>query len=94
MVLQCYGAIVLQFYGATVEMFLCQDAVMLCCVSDSMSITYRQTDRATTRGPSGPKNQFSNPFFINAKGLLHSSACFKRVNHQFGQLGRIAHLDN
>ena len=55
-VLWCYSAIVLQFYGATVEMFLCQDAVMLCCVSDSMSITYRQTDRATTRGPSGPKN--------------------------------------
>ena len=36
-------------------MFLCKDAFMLCCVSDSMSVTYWQTDRATTRGPSGPK---------------------------------------
>ena len=27
-----------------VQMFLCQDAVMLCCVSDSMSITDRQTE--------------------------------------------------
>ena len=37
----------LKCYGAAVQMFLCQDAVMLCCVSDSMSITYRQTDRQT-----------------------------------------------